>query len=100
MATVSYPLRIPEEILALSKLRSKEEYVDQSTAIRQLLYMRAQEYVLRLVESGRISAGTAAELLKTSVQDVHRLAGKHGLRLGATVEQQGKSAETMRKLSR
>ena len=99
MATVSYPLRIPEEILALAKLRSKEEYVDQSTAIRQLLYLGAEGYVLGLVDSGRISIGKASELLRTSVQDVHRLAEKHGVRLGATNEQQRKSAETMRKLS-
>ncbi len=100
MVAVSYPLRIPEEILALAKLRSKEEYVDQSTAIRQLLYLGAEEYVLGLVESGRISIGRASELLKTSVQDVHRLAEKHGVRLGATNEQQKKSAETMGKLTR
>ena len=98
MAAVSYPLRIPEEILALAKLRSKEEYVDQSTAIRQLLYLGAEEYVLRMVESGRISIGRASELLKTSIQDIHRLAEKHGVRLGATPEQQRKSAETLRKL--
>ncbi len=100
MAAVSYPLRIPEEILALAKLRSKEEYVDQSTAIRQLLYIGAEEYVLSLVESGRISIGKSAELLKTSVQDVHRLAEKHGVKLGATNEQQRKSAQTMASLSR
>ena len=100
MAAVSYPLRIPEEILALAKLRSKEEYVDQSTAIRQLLYLGAEEYVLGLVESGRISIGRASELLKTSVQDVHRLAEKHGVRLAATNEQQRKSAETIGKLFR
>src|SRR3989338_5276841 len=100
MATVSYPLRIPEEILALAKLRSKEEYVDQSTAIRQLLYLGAEEYVLGLIESGRISIGRASELLKTSVQDVQRLAEKHGTRLGATNEQQRRSAQTMGKLIR
>lgn len=98
MTAISYPLRIPEEILALAKLRSKEEYVDQSTAIRQLLYLGAEDYVLGLVESGRISIGRATELLKTSVQDVQRLAEKHGVKLGATNEQQRKSAETMRKL--
>lgn len=98
METVSYPLRIPEEILSLAKLRAKEEYIDQSTAIRQLLYLGAEEYVLGLVESGRLSIGKAAELLKTSIQDIHRLAEKHGIRLGATKEQQLKSSETMRDL--
>ena len=86
-----------------------------------------KEVVLLLVESGRISIGRASELLKcqkspfeiagskkaisdhdqehaqgrfltTSIQDIHRLAEKHGIRLGATPEQQRKSEETMRKL--
>ena len=99
METVPYPLRIPEEIIALAKLRAKEEYVDQSTAIRQLLYLGAEEYLLDLVDKGRISVGRAAELLKTSIQDIHRLAEKHGLRLGATLEQQKQSSITVKKLS-
>ena len=100
METVSYPLRIPQEVLALAKLRAKEEYLDQSTALRQLLYLGAEEYVLGLVETGRISIGHAAELLKTSIQDMHRLAEKHGVKLGASREQQKKSAHTLRKLSK
>ena len=100
METVSYPLRLPQEILALAKLRAKEEYLDQSTALRQLLYLGAEEYVLELVETGRISIGHAAELLKTSVQDIHRLAEKHGVTLGATREQQKKSSETLKKLAK
>ncbi len=98
MEMVSYPLRIPEELLALAKLRAREEYLDQSTALRQLLYLGAEEYVLGLVESGRVSIGRAAELLKISVQDMHNIAEKHGIRLGASREQQMKSSETMKRL--
>lgn len=54
--------------------------------------------LLKLLESGRISIGKAAELLKTSVQDIYRLAEKHGVRLGATPEQRKKGLETARKL--
>ncbi len=90
METVSYPLRVPQEILALAKLRAKEEYLDQSTALRQLLYLGAEEYVLSLVESGRISIGHASQLLNTSIQDMHRLAEKHGVRLGAKTREQRK----------
>jgi len=100
MEAVPYPLRIPEEILTLAKLRAKEEYVDQSTAIRQLLYLGAEEYILHLVESGRLSIGKAAELLHLSIQDVQRLAVKHGVRLGPTMAQQKKSAEVLHRLSR
>ncbi len=98
METVSYPLRVPEEIMGLAKLRAKEEYIDQSTALRQLLYIGAEEYVLNLIENGRISVGRAAELLKVTIQDIYRLAEKHGVRLGATLEQEKKSEKTMRYL--
>lgn len=100
METIPYPLRIPEEVVTVARLRAKEEYVDQSTALRQLLYIGTEEYVLHLIEAGRISLGRAAELLKISIQDIYRLAEKHGVRLGATAEQQRKSRETMKKLQR
>lgn len=98
METKAYPLRIPEELITVAKLRGKEEHIDQATALRQLLYRGAEEYVLRMVEAGRISIGKAAELLRTSLQDIHQLAEKHNIRLGATAEQQQKSQEVMRKL--
>lgn len=98
MDTISYPLRIPEEIVALAKLRSKEEYVDQSTALRQLLYIGAEEYVLTLIDTGRISVGKAAEMLKVTVHDIYRLAEKHGVQLGATSEQRRKSKGTLQRL--
>lgn len=100
MSKQAYPLRISEEIVDLARLRSREEYVDQSTALRQLLHLGAEEYVLSLVEQGRISAGRAAEMLKLSPLDIYRLAEKHGVRLGSTVEQRQKSMETGRKIFR
>ena len=98
METISYPLRVPQEIMGLAKLRAKEEYIDQSTALRQLLYIGAEKYVLNLIENGRISVGRAAELLKVTIQDIYRLAEKHGVHLGATLEQEKKSEKTMRYL--
>lgn len=41
------------------------------------------EYIVRLVSTGRISVGKAAELLNMSIQEIYRLAEKHGARLGA-----------------
>jgi len=98
METVSYPLRVPKEILSLAKLRASEEHLDQSTALRQLMYLGAEEYVLSLVERSRISIGKAAELLETGVSDLLELSEKHGIRLGATAEQQRQSRQTAREL--
>ena len=97
MKTVSYPLRIPKELIELAVLRSKEEYTDQSTALRQLLHLGAEEYILELVSSGRISIGKAAEMLKISVYDIYKLAEKHGMKIGGTAAQQAKSKKTAKK---
>jgi len=98
MTTKAYPLRIPEEIVLLSRLRAQEEHLDQATALRQFLHIGAEEYVLNLVAEGRISTGKAAELLNTTIYDVQRLAQKHGIQIGATREQAKKSRETARKI--
>ena len=97
MKTISYPLRIPKEIIDLAILRSKEEYIDQSTALRQLLHLGAEEYVLQLVSSGRISISRAAEILNISIYDIYKLAEKHGIKIGGSIEQHIKSRQTAKK---
>ncbi len=98
MATKSYPLRIPEEILNISKLRAEEEHLDQSTAIRQFLYIGVEEYILDLVSEGRITIGKASEILHKSIYDLQRNAQKHGIPLGATLEQAKKSREFAKRI--
>jgi hypothetical protein len=96
--TVSYPLRMTKGLVEIAKLRSEDERVDQSTALRHLVYVGAEEYVLQLVAAGRISAGRAADLLDVAVYDIYRLAEKHGIRLGATTAQIRKAEQTAEKL--
>jgi predicted HTH domain antitoxin len=98
MTTTPYPMRIPDEVLALSRLRAQEERLDQATALRQFLHVGAEEYVLKLVADGRISIGRAAELLKTTVYDIQRLAQRHGIEIGATPEQARKSRAIAKRL--
>ncbi len=98
MKSISYPLRVPERLMYLVGLRSKEEYVDKATALRQLIYMGAEDYVMELYEGGRISLGMAAELLDKNVHDIIRLARRRGIRVGATEEQQITSEKTAEKL--
>ena len=98
MVKQAYPLRISEEIMDLARLRSRDERVDQSTALRQLLYIGAEEYILSLIEQGRLSVGRAAEMLKISTLDIYRFAEKHGVRLGSTREQRAKSMDTAKRV--
>jgi predicted HTH domain antitoxin len=98
MTTKPYPLRIPEGLLELAEIKSQTERTDKTTALRQLLYAGAEEYVLALISEGRVSVGRGAELLDVSVLDIQRLAQEQGVELGATVEQYERAREVARKL--
>ena len=82
----------------LVRLRSKEEYVDKATALRQLIYMGAEDYVMELYENGRISIVMAAKLLDKNVHDIIRLAQRRGIRVGANEDQQMASKKTAEKV--
>ena len=100
MTSVSYPLRIPERLMEIVELRTKEEYVDKSTALRQLIYQGATDYILSLYEKGRVSLSLAAELLDKSVHDILRLCSEKGIRTGADQEQQKSSEKIANKLGK
>ncbi len=94
MAKKPYPLRVPDNLLDLAEARSKEEKVDRSTALRQLMYEGAEQYVLELISGGRLSVSRGAEILNQSVHEIYRLAKKKNVEIGATEEQYEKGKET------
>lgn len=98
MNTTPYPIRLSEDLLTVSRLRAEEEHTDQTTALRQLLYLGAEEYLLTLVSQGRMSLGRVADLLKKSIYDLHRTAQRHGIVLGTTLEQAKESREVAKKM--
>jgi len=98
MEAVSYPLRIPKNLIELANLRTKEEHVDKSTALRQFLYLGARDYVMELYQKGRISLSKAAELLEVSTFDIIRMAKELGY-TGATEEQLKNSRMTAKSLT-
>lgn len=100
MTTTPHPLRISDDILELSKVRAQDEHTDQATALRQMLYLGAEEYLLDLVSEARMSIGRAAEILKKNVADLHLAAKRHGIPIGATSEQAAKSRQYVKKVIR
>ncbi|MEF8799256.1 MAG: hypothetical protein V5A79_07570 [Candidatus Bipolaricaulota bacterium] len=78
----------------MAEARSKEEKVDKSTALRQLMYEGAEQYVLELISEGRLSVSRGAEILNQSVHEIYRLAKKKNVEIGATEEQYEKGKET------
>lgn len=99
MEAVSYPIRIPKNVIELASLRTKEEHVDKSTALRQFLYMGARDYVIEMYQKGRISLSRAAELMDTSTLEILRLAKELKVQAGATEEQQKRSRKTAASLT-
>ena len=95
-----YPLRISEGLMELVRRKSHEERTDQATALRQWLYVGAEEYVLDLLQQGRVTLSQAAQLLELSVYDVQRLAQEQGISIGATANQAEKALETATSLGK
>jgi predicted HTH domain antitoxin len=87
MKTTPYPLRLPKNILELADLMASEEHIERSAALRKLLYAGGEEYVIGLLERGRISLSKAAELLDCSTLAIYHLAEERGIALGASAEE-------------
>jgi len=100
MGTEPYPLRIPTNLLKLAEARSSEEHIDKSTALRQLMYKGAEDYILELISKGRLSVSRGAELLDTSVHEIYRLSKKKGVEIGATMDQYEKGEKTAEEVIR
>ncbi len=81
MKSVSYPLRIDDQIMGMVELKAKDEYIDKSTALRKLLYTGIEDYMAGLYEEGRLSIGKMAEILGKSIYDVQRLLLSHNVRI-------------------
>lgn len=98
MANKPYPLRIPEGLLSLVDSKAREDRTDRSTALRQLLYAGAEDYVIELLRRGRISASRAAELLDISLYRVHELMRESGVEVDAGSEGYDSRQETANRL--
>lgn len=91
-------LKIPESMRYVVEILAKEEYIDEKTALRRLLYEGIKPYVLNLYAKGKISLSKTAEILGLSVHDVLSLAKTYELKTGSTVEQAKESRRHARRL--
>ena len=98
MASKPYPLRIPESLLSLVDSKASEDRTDRSTALRQLLYMGAEDYVIELLKRERISASRAAELLDVSLYRMHELMRESGVEADAGTEGYDRRQQTADRL--
>lgn len=98
MASKPYPLRIPESLLSLVDSKASEDRTDRSTALRQLLYTGAEDYVIELLKRERISASRAAELLDVSLYRMRELMRESGVGVDAGSEGYDSRQETADRL--
>lgn len=81
-------VRLPEDLARAVRERARRERVDESTALRQLLGLGAQEYAVRLYREGRITLGEAARLAGLTPRDTLDLLWDRGVRGNVTLDQQ------------
>ena len=74
MAARSVPLRIPDALVKVLDVHTKELRSDRASVLRQWLWQSAEKSTVGLVGEGKLSIGKAAELLDRSHQDIHRIA--------------------------
>ena len=94
---IVYPMKIREEIMPIIELKSKEEHTNKAVVLKQMIYKGMEDYILKLIEKGRLSIGKAAEILDVSIYDIHEMAKSKGIKLGASPEQRQKSKEYLKK---
>ena len=88
-----YSLRIPKGLLFLVDSKAKEDRTDRSTALRQLLYAGAEDYVIELLKRERMSGSRAAELLGVSAYRVQELAREHDVHAASGAEDHRRGRE-------
>ena len=94
---IVYPMKIKEEIMPIIELKSNEERTNKAVVLKQLICKGMDDYILNLIERGRLSIGKAAEILDVSIYDIHEMAKSKGIKLSASPEQKQKSREYLKK---
>lgn len=97
---IVYPMKLKDEIIPLIELKSKEEHTNKAIVLKQFLYQGLENYVIDLINKGRLSIGKAAEILDLSIYDIHEIVKSKGLKLSATREQRQKSKEFLIKVKK
>lgn len=98
MASVSKTVRLPEELFRVIEHRARQEKIDESAAIRQLLALGAEGYAVELFREGKITLNEAAELAGVTLRQMIDLLQRHGVKGNVRLDQQRKALEFVSKL--
>jgi predicted HTH domain antitoxin len=95
---MSKTVRLPEELFRVIEHRARHEKTDESTAIRQLLALGAEEYAVELFRQGKITLNEAAELAGVTLRQMIDLLQRHGVKGNVRLDQQRRALEFTREL--
>ena len=96
--SVSKTVRLPRELFEVVRHRARQEKIDESTAIRQLLALGAENYAVELFRQGKITLGEAAGLAGVTVRQMIDVLQRHGIRGNVRLDQQQKALEFVKEL--
>ncbi len=89
---------IPKTIEMILKQRSKEEHIEEDIALKQLLYLGAEKYIVEKYSRGEITIGKATELLNVDLYKMHEILEKYGVKASISYEHFVKGMERVRKV--
>lgn len=98
MASISKTVRFPKEMFKVIEHRARLENIDESTAIRQLIAMGAEEYAIELFKQGKITLNEAAELAGVTVRQMIDSLQRHGVKGNVRLNQQREALEYISEL--
>lgn len=78
---------MPKELFKVIEHRARQEKIDESTAIRQLLALGAEGYAVELFRQGKVTLNEAAELAGVTVRQMIDLLQRHGVRGNVRLDQ-------------
>jgi len=78
---------LPKELFKVIEHRARQEKIDESTAIRQLLALGAEGYAVELFRQGKVTLNEAAELAGVTVRQMIDLLQRHGVRGNVRLDQ-------------
>ena len=90
---------MPKELFKVIEHRARQEKIDESTAIRQLLALGAEGYAVELFRQGKVTLNEAAELAGVTVRQMIDLLQRHGVRGNVRLDQQKRALEFVSELS-
>jgi metal-responsive CopG/Arc/MetJ family transcriptional regulator len=96
---VSIGIRLPKKMLKLLEEKAKEENIDRSTAIRQMIANALGEYkkekAARLYSEGKVSISGAAEKAEISIREMIDYLLEKGYKSSYTYEDLKRETETL-----